>query len=374
MRKLAPLLVTLALALIALPAVGGAAPVDTTPYGLEDNPLGTIRWLPPTANEKAPSGQFRLTVVYDFSINATGGQAPLLVKGPFGVKFFSPSPDVSMAGHSPSVSSLGNENPNLAPADPAFMGVAGDVRDGACSKAGTSAFSKAYTATRSFFHPGEAPYPAVSAPGKCEVVDASTAVTDGQGNLTGYQTTVTTHVPGFWIDVTWPTRTFPAQPSLGRGRVAAEVWYGSFFDTGGDTGEWYAVGDTTGQSTSVGSPGDYDFFFQVEAHPVGAGPSCQNLGPQDIDGTWDDVKFTVPASATKVAIKLFPKGDWDLVVFDPEGSWANSGYFGGFEEVVTIPSSSGDFTTIPELVPGEFTIRACNFTGEATTFGGVIID
>ncbi|HEV3474567.1 MAG TPA: hypothetical protein VG602_04305, partial [Actinomycetota bacterium] len=88
-------------------------------------------------------------------------------------------------------------------------------------------------------------------------------------------------------------------------------------------------------------------------------------------GTFQDVKVNVPVGATKVTFKLFPKGDWDLRIVDPAGNVGDSGAFGGLDETEVVPSSGTG--NIPELVPGEFTMRACNYTGEPATFGAVII-
>lgn len=372
MRRLTICAAVLALGALAAPA-SSAAP--STPYGMESNPLGTVHWLPANANESAPTGVNRLVVVYDRSIDeATGEPIDLLAKGPFGMKFFTPLPEPRMAAHAPSVTSL-DDLGFPGEVDTAFMGVAGDVRDGDCAKAGTEGFSAAYSTTRSFFHPGETAYEPVSGPGTCEVVDDSVAVTDEAGAVIGYQTTVTNHVPGFWLDVTWPTHdvSVPVFGSLSSGYVAGELWYGSFFDTGGEDGDWYAVADTTGQSTSIGGPGDYDAIFSFTANPGGLGPSCSAY-PQvpDVEDTFDEVKIEVPADATKVSFRLFPKADWDLVVLNPQGTKRVSGDAGGFDEQVVAPAAGTQ--NFPALIPGEYTMRGCNFTGETTVVGGVIIE
>ena len=370
-RTLALITAALGAALVAAPT--SAAP--TTPYGMESNPLGSTHWLPANANESAPAGVNRLVVVYDHSIDeATGESIDLLATGPFGVKFFTASPDPRLAGHSSSVTSL-DDMGLPGEVDTAFMGVAGDVRDGSCTKAGTEAFSAAYSTTRSFFHPGADAYEAISGPGTCEVVDDSQAVLDEAGGVIGYNTTVTNHVPGFWIDVTWPTRdvSVPQLGSLASGYFMGELWYGSFFDTGAEDGEWYAVGDTTGQSTSIGAPGDYDAVFSFTGNPGGLGPSCTAYpGAPDVENTFHEVKVQVPADATKVTFRLFPKSDWDLVVLNPEGLKRTSGDFLGFDEQVVAPAAGS--ANYPELVPGEYTMRACNFAGETTVVGGVIIE
>ena len=91
MRKLLPLCAVL-LGTTFLSAPASSDPM--TPYGREDNAIGTLRWLPANANPAdKPSGAntHRLVVVYDFSISDTGAQIPLKVKGPFGVKMFTTS-------------------------------------------------------------------------------------------------------------------------------------------------------------------------------------------------------------------------------------------------------------------------------------------
>lgn len=372
MRKLTISTIVLALGALGAPTT---AATTSTPYGLEDNPLGTVHWLPTNANETAPEGASRLVIVYDHSIEeATGEPIDLLAEGPFGVKFFTPVPDPRMVGHSSAVTSL-DDLGLPGEVDAAFMGVAGDVRDGDCAAAGTGEFSAAYSTTRSFFHPGEVPYEPISGPGTCEVVDESAAVVDAGGNVTGYETTVTNHVPGFWIDVTWGTHdvVVPVLGSPGSGYLAGELWYGSFYDTDGEDGDWYAVGDATGQSTSIGGPGDYDAVYSFTANPGGLGPSCTAY-PQvpDVEDSFDEVTVEVPADAAKVIFRLFPKSDWDLVVVDPQGTKRVSGDFAGFDEQVVAPGTGS--ANFPEIVPGTYTMRGCNFAGETTVVGGVIIE
>lgn len=356
--------------LVALVATLAPSSAGASPYGLESNPLGTVRWLPDNANEKNQVGanEFRLTVVYDYSLDAQGNPtAPLLAKGAFGVKFYSTSAaDIRMAQHSEHVisfESVGGDT--VGPVDEVFMGVAGDVRDGGC-QAGIQPVSSAYSTTRTFFHEGSSPYQPTTAPGACEVVDASVPVSGG------FTTTVTTFAAGFWIDVTWPTRGLPS--GLGTGRPMADVWYGALYDTEGEDGEFYETADAQGDSKSVGSPGDYDATFTFSATPGAVGEPCPGFpGVTDAPaGTYQDVKVNVPADATKVTFKLFPKGDWDLRIVDPAGNIGDSGAFGGFDETEVVPSNGNG--NIPELVPGEFTMRACNYTGEPATFGAVIIE
>jgi hypothetical protein len=355
-------------ALIALLATLTPSSAAATPYGGESNPIGSLRWLPDNANEKAQVGanQFRLVAVYDHSLDAQGKPAALLAKGAFGVKLYTTSvADLRMADHSENVISLqdvGGEP--VAPVDQAFMGVAGDVRDGGC-KAGVQPVSAAYSTTRTFLHAGSSAYEPVAGPGACEVVDASSPVPGG------FTTTVTTYVPGFWIDVTWPTRTVPA---AGTGRLMADVWYGALYDTQGEQGDFYETADAQGDSKSVGSPGEYDAVYGFAGTPGAVGEPCPGFpGATDAPaGSYQDVKVSVPPTATKVTFKLFPKGDWDLRVVDSAGNVGDSGAFGGLDETEVVPSSGTG--NIPELVPGEFTMRACNYTGEPATFGAVIIE
>jgi hypothetical protein len=380
MRRIIGFTMVVGLMLGLSPAMTTAA--AASPAGGDTNPLGTLSWLPDNAIEKPQVGQgrSRLVVVYDRSLNATGQPANLLAKGPFAAKFFAAS-DVTMVAHSPHLSDIktATGQPQADPVDQAFLGVAGDVRDGACSKLGQPTFSAAYSTTRSFFHAGANAYAPISGVGTCERVDSSVPVTDGSGNITGYQTRVTNFVPGFWIDVVWPehNQTVPVFGQLFGGRQQAEVFYGALFDTAGQDGEWYETGDTTGTSTSVGSPGQYDITFSLTAnpgagsHPTNSSDPCSSLGPPSQPGTWTDLKVNIPAGTTKAVFKLFPHGDWDMVVFDPNGRRATAGFFTGSEETETVPSAGAG--NIPDLVPGEFTIRGCNAAGEPTIRGAVIL-
>lgn len=380
MRKFLGFTTVIGLALGLLPAASGTA--GASPVGGDTNPLGSLYWLPDNANEKGsvPANRYRLVVAYDRSLNAAGQPTPLLGKGPFGVKFTAAS-DITMTNHSTRVTDLKSVTgrPEADVLDQNAMGVAGDVRDGACSKVTEPTFSQAYSTTRSFFFPGQTPYAPVSAPGTCETVDSSVEVRDANDVVVGFQTTVTNHVPGFWIEVNWPEHalTVPVlnQPLFG-GRQQAEVFYGSFFDTGGDNGNWYQVADTTGTSTSVGSPGQYDYTFTLTANP-GAGSNplgsdpCNSLGAPSQAGTWADVKVQVPQGTTKAVFKLFFHGDWDLRVIDPLGRIGDNGFFVGSEETETVPTAGSG--NIPTLEPGEFTIRGCNPSGEPTIRGAVIL-
>ncbi len=381
MRRSIGFALVVGLALGLSPAV--TTPAAASPAGGDTNPLGTLTWIPDNANEKSQvaAGRSRLMVVYDRSLNATGQPTSLLAKGPFGAKFFAAS-DVTMVAHSPRLSDLKTVTgqPQADQLDQVVMGVAGDVRDGDCGKLGQPTFSAAYSTTRSFFHPGATPYAPISGVGTCERVDSSVASVDGSGNTTGYQTTVTNFVPGFWIDVVWPehNQSVPVFGQLFGGRQQAEIFYGSFFDTGGENGDWYRVGDTTGTSTSVGTPGQNDITFSMTAnpgagsHPLNSSDPCSSLGPPvSPPGTWSDIKVNIPEGTTKAVFKLFPHGDWDLIVIDPNGRRTTNGFFVGSEETETVPASGSG--NIPDLVPGEFTVRGCNPAGEPTIRGAVIL-
>ena len=378
MRKSALVVAALALTLAIVPAVGSASPVgDSTPYGREDNAIGTLRWLPRNANEK-PTGAnvSRLVVVYDTSRDEAGASIPLKAKGAFGVKMFTTNQvDVKMKGHSAKVGDLNTFTGQSLPAqaNETAIAVYGDVRDGACSKAGTPAFSAAYSTTRTFFHAGSTPYAPVTAPGVCEIVDSSTEVRDASGQLLGFTTTATNHVPGFYVDVEWATRTVTGGLAT-NAHLLAEIWYGAAYDSAGDPGPFPNGVDTTGASKSVGSPGDYDAVYTFTANPGGTGAACVDTTGSDIGapGSWMDVKIQVPADAKKLTFSLFPKGDWDLKIIDPDGTERVSGWAGGFREQVIAPGSGSQ--AFPEIIPGEYTMRACNFTGEMSTFGAVIIE
>lgn len=370
MKKLLALLPAAAL-LASVPAT--AMPDALTPYGREDNAIGTLRWLPRNAVETAPSGQFRLVVVYDGSLNETGAPIPLKAKGAFGMKIFTTSHNIAKQNHSARVQDLRQftGQPGLpAQIDQTAIALAGDVRDGACSKLVSGGFSQAYSTTRSFFHPGTEPYAAVSAPGTCEEVTSSIAVTDAEGNITGYQTSVTNHVPGFWIDVTWPTVNTQVG---GTGRTATEVWYGAAYDSAGDPGPFPNGVDTTGASKSLGNPGDYSATYSFTANPGAIGVECVNTGGnnQAFPGTYQDIKVQVPPGSTKATFTLFPKGDWDLIVINPDGVRRVSGNTPPLDETVVAPGSGTQ--NFPDLVPGEYTVRACNFSGEQTIAGAVTI-
>jgi hypothetical protein len=343
MRKMAIPLVLVALA--ALTPVGTAS---AAPAGPETNPVGTLRWLPDNTNEKPAAGLNRLVVIYDRSLNSAGKPSALLAKGAFGLKIATTSPDLRMKGHSPAVGSIEDAG-GPAELDELFVAVEGDIRDGACSNVGTAGFSAAFTSTRTFLHQGSSPYTAQSGPGACEVVDSSTPANGG------FQTRVTTHVPGFWIDVEWPVHDETG------GQLLPEVWYEAIFDTGGESGDFYETSDTAGSSKSISVPGLYDLSFTATAVPGGFGaPTCPGLGPDAPAGTYQDFKFTPPAGTKKVVIELYPKLDWDMKVIDPEGNHTNSGENPGTKESAMLT-----------VVPGEYTVRACNWAGEPTVFGSV---
>jgi hypothetical protein len=302
--------------LVPLALLGSLVPTgiaNAAPAAPATNPVGTVRWLPENTNEssRVPNGLHRLVVVYDRSTNqATGKPTSLLAKGAFGLKIASTSPDLRMKGHSPAVDPLEGSVPAL---NEALIGLQGDVRDGACSRAGTPSFSAAFSTTRTFFHPGSSPYAPQTAAGACEVVESSIA---GSG---GFETRVTTHVPGFWVDLDWP------ENDQTGGQLLPEVWYEAAYDTEGQQGDFPETADAAGSSKSVSVPGTYDMSFTAAAAPGGFGPPyCPGFGPNAPPGTYSDVTFTAPAGTRFIDVKLYPKLDWDLRLTDPSGSVRNS--------------------------------------------------
>ena len=223
------LLSLLLLAVLTIPGTSQARPA-----GPHTNPLGSLQWLPDYANENPPSGRHRLVVVYDWSLTS-GKPDALLAKGAFAMKLASLSPELRMTAHSSGVNSIG-----AAPVDGAAMALEGDVRDGACSLAGTPGFSEAYSYTRTFNHSGSQPYVPRQGPGVCEVVESSTPQSGG------FRTRVTTHVPGFWMDVSWPSRN--------GGRLFPQIWYEAVYDTDGQAGSFLVTADETGGSGNVSEP------------------------------------------------------------------------------------------------------------------------
>jgi len=352
MRKIGISLVLLVLATLAPASTAAAAPA-----GPETNPVGTLMWLPDNTNETPVAGLHRLVVVYDRSLNAAGKPSALLTKGAFGLKIATTAPELRMKGHSPGVGSVEDAG-GPAEIDELFLGVEGDVRDGACSSVGTAGFAEAFTSTRTFTYPGSSPYQPLNGPGACEVVDSSVQVTGG------FQTRVTTHVPGFWIDVEWPTHE-DELGSGGPGHLLAEVWYTAVYDTAGESGDFYETADAAGASSSIGSPGDYDLLFAAAARPGAIGAPCAGFPavPPAAPETYQEIKLQVPAGAKNVTVRLFPKADWDLFVTDPAGETGASGHGPGLDETVTM-----------KAVAGEWTIRACNFAGEPAVLGGVILN
>jgi hypothetical protein len=374
-KLLAVLPAALLLSLPIAPATGA----DLTPYGREDNALGTLRWLPRNALETAPAGQFRLVVAYDTSLNEAGAAIPLKAKGAFGAKIFHRSHNLTMTNHSAMVQDLkqfSGQTGLPAQVDQNLIAVAGDVRDGTCSKLSNPAtFSQAYSTSRFFFHPGQTAYVPVSAGGTCEEVTDSVEVRNPETQeLLGFNTAVTNHVPGFWIDVSWPTFASPlgilGQPA----RSGAEVWYGAAYDSAGDPGPFPNGVDTTGASKSLGAPADTTQTFSFTANPGGTGGACVDTTGGDIgaDGSWQDVKIQVPPGSTKVTFRLSPIGDWDLIVINPDDLKKISGNSPPMDETSVAPGTGTP--NFPELVPGEYTMRACNFAGETTIFGSVTIE
>jgi hypothetical protein len=221
---------------VALSVLAGLVPTQAAsarPVGPESNPVGTIRWLPSNTNEgpSVPIGLRRMVVVYDRSLNVTGQPSDLLAQGAFGLKISSTSPLLRMEGWSPRVSPV---DQGFTPFENIHASVQGDVRDGDCDKVGTQAFSSAFSTTRNFLHAGGAPYQAQNGPGACEVVESSIPASGG------FQTRVTTYVPGFWVDVQLPS-----------GPVTPQVWYEAAFDTDGEAGPFYRTADAAGASRSI---------------------------------------------------------------------------------------------------------------------------
>ncbi|MGH2710248.1 MAG: hypothetical protein ACRDH9_03470 [Actinomycetota bacterium] len=224
MRKRA--LVTLML--LAALAPHGAA--GASPAGPESNPVGSLRWLPANTNEQVPDGLRRLVVIYDRSLNEAGKPSDLLARGAFGLKITATG-NLRMSDWSPRISPIDN---GLSSLENLHASVVGDVRDGDCSNVGTASFSAAFSTTRTFLHSGTAPYQTQDGPGACEVIETSVATAGG------FQTRVTTHVPGFWIDVQLPS-----------GPVAPQVWYTAAFDTDGEFGPFYRTADSAGSSKTI---------------------------------------------------------------------------------------------------------------------------
>ena len=338
----------------AVPAV--ALPVAPAPLGLpETNPIGTMKWLPVDANERPTGGSvYRLVVVYDHSLDPdTGEPTDLLASGPWGMKLFSNSvagwnlevPAIELRNHSSHVSSLDDAGlpPELQQVDEAFIGLSGDVSDADCDDAGTSAFSAAYSTTRSFFHAGSDPYAAATGPGVCEVVDSSIAVEDDDGNVIGFTTTVTNHVPGFWFDVYWPYEIDPAAAEQGNGHTLSEIWYGALPGFGSTNPTDYEEAASTGLSPTLRGPGDYiQRYTLFDDAPNPAFP-C--------NGSGHTVQFTVPEvpdKANAIRVDLYPIGDWDLQIDE-----ATSGNFSVNESVILDSFNEGDVLNI----------EGCNFAG-----------
>jgi hypothetical protein len=67
----------------------------------------------------------------------------------------------------------------------------------------------------------------------------------------GFQTAVTTFVPGFWIDIELPAGASPASETA---LMHHEIWYEAVYDTEGESGEFFETSDSFGQSRTVGDP------------------------------------------------------------------------------------------------------------------------
>jgi hypothetical protein len=264
---------------------------------------------------------------------------------------------VQMVGHSPFVTTLETLG---FPGDVsrAFAGVAGDVRDADCADAGTDAFSAAYSTTRTVAAPYE--------PQDCETIDET--IIDGEGEVIGH--VVTTHVPGFWVDLEWPLAASALETTPGH--ALPEVWYGAVYDTDGTaTGDWYTEVDDAGQSASVFSPGQYLEVFSLSATPGGmAEPECHAWIPENVPNSFDQITLTVSdeqvatlqaAGAKGFTVALYPKLDWDLFVDAPGGQSGSAGNFVAHESI--------DFP----LRAGDYRIRGCNFAGEPEVHGAVVV-
>lgn len=224
------LLVPLLLLGILMPSSAAGA----SPAGPESNPVGTLRWLPANTNEgsEVPTGLRRLVVIYDRSLTQAGKPGDLLAQGAFALKVAATG-NLRMADWSPRISPVDN---GISTLENLHASITGDVRDGDCSTVESASFSSAFSTTRTFMHSGTVPYEAHNGPGACEVVEASTKVGGG------FQTRVTTYVPGFWIDVELPSTGSPT------------VWYTAAFDTEGQSGPFYRTADSVGSSKSITTP------------------------------------------------------------------------------------------------------------------------
>jgi hypothetical protein len=241
MKRIALAATVLSLFAMSAPIAGAAAPTDT-------NPIGSLRYLPSGTNEQPAAGATRLVVVFsDGSIEAgTGAAVALAANGPFGVRFSgvvvtATGPAVpTMVGHSQPMDDVKSASSNMAPdaINGAIAGVAGDTRDGACSKVGTPSFLYAYSKTRT--ETTTQPY----APVPCERIDSAIPIMSGT-SITGWTTTITKFTPGFWIDLTGvPTATW----------TNAVLHYGAVYDTEGQSGEFYTTSDEAGSASLVGGP------------------------------------------------------------------------------------------------------------------------
>lgn len=334
-------------------------------HAQENNPVGSLNWLPPNANEAGDVGfgEQRMIVLYDHSLDADGAPTDLIAAGPFGMKISTtalvhvstgePFP-LTMVDQSPFVSTL--ETGQGAPdgADDYFMGVAGDVRDGACSNledGDATDMSTAFTTT--FTTTNESATPQLD---ECQLASTTD---NGDGTFTH---TITTYVPGFWVDVKWRLDTPPLDNT---GYTFAEVWYSAMVDTDGEDGEFYETADTIGQSTSTGGPHNFDLTLTLTANPGGMSlPECYDWTPQNVPGSVDERTIDLSQYAgSEISVGLWNKGDWDLFVEGPDGGGGNGG--GG---LMVGEVWEGSFT------PGDWTIRGCNFAGEYEVLVTIGID
>jgi hypothetical protein len=188
-----------------------ASPVEE----LDTDPVGHLGWLPADANEAGDVGSGERRLVVTFFEEQAG-------KGVFGLKFQAVGAPVQVVEHPAFISSVDDLSGQDAidPADQAFGGVAGDVRLGDCALIGDATFHYAYSTA----HTEPVGYTA----GACDVV---TPIDDTT-------VSVTTYVPGFWVDVT-------------ENGPYTELFYGTLYDQDGTGDEWYQEADDLSFSASV---------------------------------------------------------------------------------------------------------------------------
>lgn len=353
--RLLPLTAVVVLAAGLIPASATASPLS--PAGaLDTNPLGSLSWAPANANNlPSDEGVYRLTIEYDHSIDGEGNATELLANGGFGVRLFTTALTntnreaypVKVADHSPHVSSIDDSYGAPQEADEVFAGFSGDVRDGDCDKLGTEEFSAAFS-TSATVTDSSPDYE----PGPCQTVDATTD--NGDGTFTHL---VTTHRPGFWVDVQWSAE-IDGLGSENPGRTLAEIWYGTLYDTDAEDGEWFETADSAANSTSTHEPGRYIANEELTAPvPEPLQSQCVEAFVPDapnVPDSYDEITVDIPEGVTRAVFQLHPYGgDWDLLVTAPDESATESGNGPPHAETVALSS--------PEA--GTYTVRGCNFAG-----------